>query len=426
VAHETPFLFDLPLPPLTLEAGARLSHHVVRGWCWTTARDRLRIGADVPDSGGWQVVRRSWGELAAVARKNRGESFRPDIPTVLIVHALTGDARAGGPGGWWEPLIGPDAPFDPTRMRILCFNLLGSCYGTSGPCDEGFPCRLDDRRFDPPAAPLRGHFPVNESDLPATVTTWDQARSLLMALDAVGIGRVDLVTGGSLGGMIALCLAALAPERFARVAPIAATDAASPWILAFNHVARQAILADPGWPTDPSRGLEIARQLAMITYRAEYGFDQTQGRRMAVGNRESHTWSSRAPYRISTYLEHQGQKLRRRFDARSYVCLLGSMDHHDLNRPPPPFQRTQADREAWGLCRIRSSVLGVKVDTDQLYLPAQTDRWTAVLGDLGVPVETAVLHSPHGHDSFLIEWDQMKPLMESALALPPYTPAPSR
>lgn len=391
-----PVHFDLRLPPLRLEAGGEVARHVVRGSWWGPLGDAERIArvAEPIDPEPWRVVRRSRAELDRLSPARQGPALPADVPTVLLVHALTGDARAGGPGGWWEPLLGPGAPLDPRRARILCFNLLGSCYGTSGPCDEGFPTAAGDAR------------------LPGTVTTWDQAASILLALDALGVERVDLVMGGSLGGMVALCLAALAPDRFARVAPLCTTDAASPWIIGFNHVARSAILADPGFPEDASRGLELARQLAMLTYRAEPGFERTQGRAL-TGDRAAPDWSSPAPYRMQTYLEHQGNKLRARFDARAYLCLLGAMDHHDLGRAP--FTASAGD---FGHARVRASALGVDIDTDQLFPPAQTERWAAALAARGVVVERATITSAYGHDGFLIEWDQLRPIVARALALP--------
>ena len=136
------------------------------------------------------------------------------------------------------------------------------------------------------AVPNERAVSLDEHRLPATVTPWDQARAILQALDALGIEKVSLVTGGSLGGMIVLCLAVLAPERFERMAPIAAAEKASTWVVGWNHVARQALLLDPGFPEAPARGLELARQLAMITYRAEPGLDARQG--------QTPGWSSRA------------------------------------------------------------------------------------------------------------------------------------
>ncbi len=444
-----PVRFELDLAPLTLEGGARLRHHVVRGWHWGPAEDRAALIAlarpvDERTWPRWKVVRRSTGELAAGAAQAPTGSARlsPTIPTVLVIHALTGDADAGGDDGWWSPLIGPGAPLDPSTARVMCFNLLGSCYGTSGPADGGFP-RLTDDAAPAELAPARGGFAVPAVDLPATVTTWDQARSILAALDALGIERVELVTGGSLGGMIALALAALDPGRFARLVPIAACAAASSWILAWNHVGRQAVLADPGFPDDVGRGLELARQLAMITYRAEPGLDLTQGRRQGRGELSGSPddrWSSRARYRIQTYLEHQGDKLRARFDARAYLALLGAMDHHDLARapagpeaherwaarvsPPPASLALLAlgPREprpvSWGLDRIRANTLAVGIDSDQLYRPEHTDALVAALSARGQTARAATLTSLHGHDGFLVEWDQLDHQLRTALGLP--------
>ncbi len=437
-----PTTFDLVLPPITLEGGAQIAHHVVRGWHWGPKEDApvLRDRGIPPGADDNQrLVQRSGSELAAMARRapRVSERLSPDIPTVVVVHALTGDACAGGPGGWWEPLIGPGRVFDPARMRVLCFNLLGGCYGTSGPADGSFP-RLSDDHYPAELSPTRGGFAVPAVDLPATVTTWDQARSVLLALDALGVSRVALLTGGSLGGMVALALAALDPERFDRLVPIAACAAASSWILAWNHVGRQAILADPGFPDDVGRGLELARQVATITYRAERGLDHAQGRRQ--GSDESGDWSSRARYHVQTYLEHQGQKLRARFDARSYLTLIGAMDHHDLSRRPPPpegveswpakvdpppaafngpvLQPAESPPTSWGLDRIRATTLAIGIDTDALYLPAHTDDLVRALVARRVPARAVTIASPHGHDAFLTEWDQLATHLAAALALP--------
>lgn len=436
-----PTSFDLVLPPITLEAGALVPHHIVRGWHWGPVEDApvLRGRALPPQLDPAQrLVSRTASELAAVVRRapRVGERLSPAIPTVLVVHALTGDARAGGPGGWWEPMIGPGRALDPSRARILCFNLLGGCYGTSGPADGSFP-RLSDDQHPAELAPSRGGFAVPAVDLPATVTTWDQARSILMALDALGVEQVELLVGGSLGGMVALALAALDPERFVRLVPIAACAAASSWILAWNHIGRQAILADPGFPHDVSRGLELARQLAMVTYRAEPGLDQTQGRRQNQAE-SPEDWSSRGRYRIQTYLEHQGQKLRARFDARSYLTLIGAMDHHDLGRRPPPPDGSEswpvqvaplpaplgevaaapARPPSWGLDRIRATTLAISIDTDALYLPVHTDELVRELSARGVIARVATLSSAHGHDAFLVEWDQLDAHLRAARTLP--------
>jgi homoserine O-acetyltransferase len=396
-----PQVFDIRLPSIDLEAGGTVAPHLVRGWWWgpasdvpvLAARTRLATSEAMQRTAG-RVVRRSSRELEDVpglAAGTRSPGLDASVPTILVVHALTGDMRVGGPGGWWEPLVGAGRALDPTTGRILCFNNLGSCYGTSGPADEGFPTLA--------GPPL----------LPAALTTWDQARSILMALDALGVDRVQLATGGSLGAMIVLCLAALAPERFERIAPIAGSETASAWVIGWNHVARQALLLDPNYPDAPHRGLEIARQLAMLTYRAEPGLDERQGRAMVGGP----GWVPPALYRIETYLEHQGQKLRDRFHALAYLAQLGAMNHHDLGREPGSG-RTNG---AWGHDRIRARTLAVSIDTDQLYLPEQTRRLSVRLRERTLSVEEVTINSPHGHDAFLIEWEQVDAILRRALVI---------
>lgn len=394
--------FDLALPGLRLEGGATVANHVARVWIWGPEADARALSGVRPAREG-SVVRRTARELEDLAH-TRAPRLDPRVPTVLVVHALTGDARAGGEGGWWAPLVGPGRALDPREVRVVGVNLLGSCYGSSGPCDEGFPTRADDEA--PPAPPPeKGGFTLPRAHLPATITTADQARAILAAMDALGVERIALAVGGSLGGMVVLALAALAPERVERIAPIAACEAASSWIVALNHVGRQAIVTDPGFPEDASRGLSLARQLAMISYRAEAGLDRVQGARAQAGIAEG-AWSPHAPYRVQTYLQHQGEKLVRRFDARAYLALTGAMDHHDLAR-------------IGGAERIRASTLAVAIDTDQLYFPAHTTALVAKLRARGVHAREATLSSPHGHDAFLIEWEALDALVRRALTLPP-------
>lgn len=344
-----PRLFDLALPDLGLVHGGVVRFHRVRGWMWS------REG-DAPDA------------------------LLPDVPTVLLVHALTGSAQAGGKEGWWEPLIGPGLALDPAHYRILCFNNLGSCYGSSGPGVEGFPA---------------------EQNL--ELTSLDISRALLLALDKLGIGRVHLTTGGSLGGMVTLALAALAPERFERVLPLATSVSASAWVVGWNHVARQILRLDPGYPNNVGRGLELARQLAMLTYRAEPGLEARQPRPSVVA-------ATASGYPVQSYLEHQGAKLRNRFDAQSYELQLAAMDHHDLLQPLPGDTRP-------AISRVRASALVVDVDTDQLFSPAQAETLAQHLREAGARVERITVHSIHGHDAFLMEWETLGPILTRALQL---------
>ncbi len=222
----------------------------------------------------------------------------------------------------------------------------------------------------------------------ASLTTVDQARALWLALDELGVEAVHLGIGGSLGGMILLAMAALRPGRLERLLPLGATADASAWVVGWNHVQREAIALDP------RRGLRLARQAAVLTYRAEAGLDRAQPRTADPG-----------AARVASYLRHQGEKLERRFHAPSYLALLDAMDSHDLVGRHP------------GLDDIRSSALVVDIDSDQLFTPARVAALAARLAAHG-HVETATLRSPHGHDAFLLEWEALAPLVRRALALP--------
>jgi homoserine O-acetyltransferase len=367
-----PRLFDLRLPDLSLQGGGVVEEHHARGWWWGPETDlhALEERANVVAREGPAGAQAPRGVAVLGERRGRA-TFDPRIPTVLLVHALTGDARAGGEGGWWEPLIGPGKPLDPTRVRILCFNNLGSHYGSSGPVDRGWP---------------EG----------AQISTGDQAKAVLLALDALGVERLHLAAGGSLGGMIVLALAALAPTRVARIMTIAAAASASAWLIGFNHVARQIIRLDPGFPHQVTRGLEVARQLAMLTYRAEAGLELSNGRDAPI--------RTAGRFAIEGYLEHQGVKLSRRFDARAYLCQLDAMDSHDI--------RAQ-------ISQIKATSLVVDIETDQLYSKAQA-RW---LVEHLPGAKHFTVHSAHGHDAFLIEWSQLAPLVTHALELTPGEPS---
>jgi homoserine O-acetyltransferase/O-succinyltransferase len=382
-AAATPRLFDVRLPALALVRGGTVEPHVARGFWWGPEADLSALQARThglleDEARAAQAQQPVHRESPPTFRETPcAKDFDASIPTVLLVHALTGDARVGGPGGWWEPLIGPGRALDPSRVRILCFANLGSCYGSSGPLDEGFP---ED----------------------AELTPWDLGRALFQALDALGIERLALVAGGSLGGMVTLCVGALGGARVERLLPLVTAASSSAWVLAWNHVQRAILQLDAGWPDDVGRGLELARQVAMLTYRAEPGLEAKQGRKLPGEPGVD------LPFRVQGWLEHQGQKLRRRFDARAYLLQAGAMDHHDLHAVP----------QGVAAGRISASSLVVDVDTDQLFTSAQVDALAATLRKGGAHVERETLHSVHGHDAFLLEWDGLTALFRRALALP--------
>jgi homoserine O-acetyltransferase/O-succinyltransferase len=296
-------------------------------------------------------------------------------PQIVVVHALTGSADAAG--DWWEPLIGPSRAFDTDRVGVVCANLLGGRYGTTGPTS-----------IDPATGqPFAASFPV--------VTTRDQARAQWRLLDALGIDRVELVTGGSLGGMVALEVAVQRPEAVGHVVPIAAPAATGALAIAWNHLQVELVerLGDDG--------LALARQLAMTTYRSETDFGERFGRRRESDGRSS----------IVSYLRHQGDKLVERFDVDTYRVLARAMDHHDIGEG-----RGGRDVALGHLAAAGARLTGIGIEGDILYGPPQVRALVRAATAAGASARYREIRSTKGHDAFLVEWDQLTALLGEALA----------
>lgn len=379
-----PARFVRSLAPLALEAGAVVHDHRVAGWFWGSVEDTEKLGA--------------------------GMSLATGVPTVLLIHPLTSSAVAGGgePDAFWDELIGKGRALRPWATRVVCFNALGSCFGSSGPRDAAFPTRAHDARFEPPAVVARGDLGFAEELLPATVTPWDQARAILMALDALGITRVLLAAGGSLGGMIAQCLLFLAPRRFDNVVSIAAPLASTASMIGWNHVAREAILRDPLYP-EARTGLSIARQVARMSYRAPASLQLRHGRRSAGPLHEGYgAFSPRMPYRVATYLRYHGDTFAERFHAPSYVCLTLAMDHHDLERLPDDAAAQLEGKSVWN----------VAIPSDTLVPRTAQDALSTFLRARGAHVRDLELPSLHGHDGFLTETRELGRILRAAMESP--------
>jgi homoserine O-acetyltransferase/O-succinyltransferase len=297
-------------------------------------------------------------------------------PQILVVHALTGSADAAG--DWWEPLIGEGRALDTARFGVLCANLLGGRYGTSGPVSV-------DPRTGRPYGPA---FP--------RVTTRDQARAQWRLLDTLGVDRLALVTGGSLGGMVALEIALVRPEAVDHVAPIAAPAATGPMAVAWNHL-QVTLIERLGLD-----GLALARQLAMTTYRSEADFDERFGRSVEPDGRPS----------IVSYLDHQGAKLVERFDPTTYRILTGAMDGHDIGAGRGGI------RAAFGrLAAAGTGVTGIGIEDDILYGPRQVGELVDAARDAGADARYREIRSTKGHDAFLVEWGQLTSLLSETLGV---------
>jgi homoserine O-acetyltransferase len=302
------------------------------------------------------VAYRTWGRLDR-SRSN----------AVLVCHALTGSADLEA---WWPELLGPARSLDPGRDFVVCSNVLGSCYGTTGPAS----LHPDGRR-------------AWGADFPP-VTIRDMVRLQAALLDSLGVGRLRLVIGGSLGGMQALEWAVSWPDRVEAAALVATSGRHSAWCIAWSEAQRQAIFADPRWrggryppASPPEAGLAAARMMAMVSYRSRASFEARHGRaRQGPG-----------AFAVESYLRHQGRKLVERFDARSYVTLTRAMDGHDVSRGRGDYGRV--------LNRVSAAALVVGVETDVLYPVVEQEELAALLPN----ARLARLGSADGHDGFLTD-----------------------
>lgn len=276
---------------------------------------------------------------------------------VLVLHALTGSADAAG--DWWAEQIGPGRAIDTERWAVLAPNLLGSCYGSTGPS-------------------TRDDFPA--------LTVRDQARAIAVLFERLGVSTVELVVGGSLGGMVALEFAASFPGRARNALVIAAAGRLGAGALAWSAVQRRA-LALGG-----TEGLALAREVAMLSYRTANGLDARFGRERTRGG----------DFRVSEWLAAHGERLVARMDAVTYRALIDVMDTHDL----------ASERGGVGE-RLRASgtrFTGVGIPGDLFCDASDVAAWVQAAGG-----RYREIRSPHGHDAFLIEHAQVAALLREAL-----------
>lgn len=319
------------------------------------------------------VAYQTWGTLNAAADN-----------AVVVCHALTGDADVAD---WWGGVLGPDRGLDPTRDFIVCLNVPGSPYGSVSPVTEN----------PETGRPYGSDFPP--------VTTRDTVRLHRRALEQLGVQRVACAIGGSMGGMHVLEWAFETTQNGApfvqSLVPIAVGGRHTAWQIGWSEAQRQAIYNDPKWrdgqypPDDPpTEGLATARMMAMVSYRSHGSFDGRFGRDVMTEQADD-------PYAVESYLRHQGDKLVDRFDANCYVHLTKQMDTHDVARDRGEYEAVL------GSIQQPSLVLGI--DSDVLY-PLSEQRELAGL----LPNATLeVLSAPHGHDSFLLELDELSELVRS-------------
>ena len=338
------------------------------------------------------------------------EEYGSGDRVIMVCHALSGDAHAAGwdknwqgsrrwrkkKPGWWDAVIGPGKAMDTTKYRVICTNVLGSCYGTTGPAsinpDTGKPYGL--------------RFPV--------VTVQDWVRLQKLFCDCLGIERLYAVIGGSLGGQQAIEWTLAYPDFVENAVIFAAAPRLSAQGLGFNVVGSYAIRNDPNFNNGdyydgdpPAAGLSAARMLAHITYLSDTVMHKKFGRRLQSSQELQFGFG--IEFEVESYLNYQGQQFVQRFDANSYLYIIRAMDYYDA-------------AECWGngnlqqACkRIKSNVMVVSFSSDWLYPPQECREFALALSKNNIPVTYVDVTSTLGHDAFLVQVDEVNALLGNFL-----------
>jgi homoserine O-acetyltransferase len=343
----------------------------------------LRSGAELRD---YTLVYETYGRLNA-ARDN----------AVLVCHALNASHHVAGTyegadgsvlkgsEGWWDNLVGPGKPLDTERFFVIGVNNPGSCFGSTGPMQT-----------DPATGRIYGAgFPV------VTVEDWVDAQARL--LDVLGITQLAAVLGGSLGGMQALSWSLRYPERLRHCIAIATAPNLSAQNIAFNEVARRAIVTDPEFfgghfyehGTLPRRGLRVARMIGHITYLSDDAMEAKFGRALKSSKGPGYS-TQEIEFEIESYLRHQGDKFSEYFDANTYLLITRALDYFD---PAREFGGDLAAAFAAARCKFQL----VSFTTDWRFAPARSREIVKALVDQKREVSYAEIDAPHGHDAFLLD-----------------------
>lgn len=321
---------------------------------------------------------------------------------VLVCHALNASHHVAGVyadqprnEGWWDNMIGPGKPVDTNRFFVIGINNLGSCFGSTGPMDR-----------NPDTGEVYGSgFPV------VTVEDWVDAQARL--LDRLGISRLAAVLGGSLGGMQALCWSLRYPERVAHAVVVASAPNLNAENIAFNEVARRAIVTDPDFHGGnfyahgvvPRRGLRIARMIGHITYLSDDVMNQKFGRQLRDGLDLKYSTQD-IEFEIESYLRYQGDKFSNYFDANTYLLITRALDYFDP-------ARAHAGNLTQALAASQAQYLLVSFTTDWRFAPARSREIVKSLLENQRRVSYAEIDAPHGHDAFLLDDPRYMGVMRS-------------
>ncbi len=342
-------------------------------------------------------------EDGIIAYETYGKLNKAADNAILICHALSGDAHAAGfhaganKPGWWEIMIGPGKAIDTNRYFVICSNILGSCMGTSGPSS-----------LNPATGRAYGlKFPV--------ITIADMVRAQKQLIDFLGIPRLLAVIGGSIGGMQSLEWTIRYPDMVFSAILLATTQRHSALAIAFNEVARQAIMADPNWQggnyyqgTKPDMGLAVARMIGHITYLSDEAMRHKFGRRLQ--DKEDFSFNFDADFQVESYLRYQGKKFVERFDANSFLYITKAADYFDL-APRPKADGSQNSP----FVKARARYLVISFTSDWLYPTRESRAMVKSMKKNSLDVSFCEIEAKWGHDAFLLESERLSNLMSGFL-----------
>ena len=322
---------------------------------------------------------------------------------VLICHALSGDSHVAGyyseddsKPGWWDIMVGPGKGIDTDKYFIICSNILGGCMGSTGPCT-----------YHPKTVEPYGHdFPV--------VTIGDMVRAQKALLGHLGIKKILSVIGGSIGGMQVLEWGVRYPEMVVSAVPLATTTRHSALAIAFNEVARQAIMTDPNWNNGdyyagpkPDIGLAVARMIGHITYLSDESMRLKFGRRLQ--DKSDFSFNFDADFQVESYLRYQGAKFVDRFDANSFLYITKAADYFDLEKQHGSGSTVKA------FSKTRAKFLVVSFTSDWLYPTYQSKSMVKAMKKNGLDVSFCEIAAQWGHDAFLLPSERLTLLIRSFL-----------
>lgn len=317
---------------------------------------------------------------------------------ILVEHAWTGDSHLAGKRnpddtkpGWWDAIVGPGRLLDTDRYFVICSNVIGSCYGSTGPTSIN---PRTGKRYNL-------SFPV--------VTVRDMVHAQRLLVDSLGIDRLLTVIGGSMGGMQALEWATQLPERIASAIVLAATARPSPQAIALNAVSRWAIFNDPAWKKgeykqNPRDGLALARGIGHITFLSDESMWQKFGRRYSA---KDGLFDFFGQFDVERYLNYNGNNFVDRFDANSFLYLAKALDLYDIS--------LGYESMAEAFSQVVAPIQFFAFTSDWLYPPYQTEEMVNCMRELGKEAEYHLIPSAYGHDAFLLEHQNFAPMVSDFL-----------